>query len=175
VGLDGRRLLAVHHGQFSAGGWWWYVGAVLLVAAVVNVASPAVGLAEPDAWDSALGYAALSAVAGVLCLVAPVRRWRQRVEVFDDGFVWTRLLGTRRVRRDQVRGVRHIEHIGRAGRYTEVEVRLDGGRMLSIAGIGNAEQLANILAAFAQSPSAAAPAPRGWTPPAPGGWTPPRS
>jgi hypothetical protein len=177
--LDGRRPLAAHHGQFSAGGWSWYVGGILLLAAVANLVNgnprgPA-GAASAASPASALGYAALSALAGILFLVMPVLRWRQRVDVFDDGFVWTRLLGTRSVRRDEVRGVRRIDHISRSVRYTEVEVQLDGGRTLSISGIENAEQLANMLVAFAQSPSAPAAGARGWTPPAPGGWTPPRS
>ncbi len=146
-------MISSHAGLVSAGGWFWYVGGVLLLAAVAHLAkgaAPAPG--HPADLGSAVGLAAAAALAGVLVLVVPVLRWRQRVEVFDDGFVWTRLLGTRSVRRDEVRGVRRIEHIRRAGSYMEVEVQLEGGQKLSIAGVDGAEQLANTLAVFARSP-----------------------
>jgi hypothetical protein len=160
----GRRLLSQHAGQLSAGGWFWFAGGVLLASAVAQLAkagSTAAGK-SPD-MTSAAEFAAVAALGGVLFLVIPILRWRQRVEVFDDGFVWTRLLGTQAVQRNQVRAVRRIQHYARAGNYMEVEVSLNDGRRLSITGVENAEQLANMLAAFGQAPSPAAPT--GWAPP----------
>jgi hypothetical protein len=158
-----------------AGGWLWYVGGVLLAASVAWIAKGVAALAStpgialgslPDDAIAALGNAGGCLVAGLLFLVVPVLRWRQSVEVFERGLVWRRWLGTVSLAAQDVHGVRLIHHRRRAGSYTEVVVERASGRRLSIAGVERPEQLANLIAAFAQ-PAAfpAAPGVGAWIPP----------
>ncbi len=170
------RSIAVHRGTFSAGGWGWYIGGVLLLAAVVGPLR-AVVAPTPDqvrmGMEGVLAMAGVALVAGMLVLIVPVLRWRQQVELFEGGFVWTGLTGVRSVTGDQVRGVELIHHRSRRGTRTEVKVALADGRKMSISGVDRAEQLANIIGAFGRpAPVAAAPAP-GWSAPGAGAWRPP--
>jgi hypothetical protein len=154
--------------MFSSGGWLWYVGAILLLSGVGNLAQVA-GVYVPSKGGAtgSLGLAAAGFIIGALVLIGPVLRWRQQVELFERGFVWTRLLGTHRVRREDIRHTDLITHHGRAASYVEVIVHLTSGRELSMEGLDHAEQLANMLSAYSRpmiQPAQAA-ATRGWTPP----------
>jgi hypothetical protein len=174
---DLGRGIAVHRGTFSAGGWAWYIGGILLLASVVGPIR-AVIAPTPDqvqmGLEEVLTMAAVAFVVGVLVLIVPVLRWRQEVELFENGFVWTSLTGTKSVTRDQVRGVQLTRYHSKMGTRSVVEVALADGRKLSISGVDQAEQLANVIGAFGRpAPVAAAPTPA-WSPPAVGaGWRPP--
>jgi hypothetical protein len=158
-----------------AGGWFWYVGGVLLAASVAWIAKGLAALtgppgsalaAVPDDALSALGTAGACALAGVLFLVVPVLRWRQSVEVFERGIVWRRWPRTITLAGEEVRAVRLIHHRRRAGSYSEVVVQRADGSRLSMAGVERPEQLANLIAAFAQPAAvSAAPAIGAWVPP----------
>lgn len=173
---DLGRGIAVHRGTVSAGGWGWYVGGVLLLAGVVGPIR-AVVAPTPDqvrmGLDQVLIMAGVALVAGFLVLILPVLRWRQQVELFENGFVWTSLTGVKSVTRDQVGGVRLIQHRSKMGIRTEIEVTLADGRKLSVSGVDQADQLANVIGAFARPQPVAAAATPGWSAPAAGGWRPP--
>jgi hypothetical protein len=174
---DLGRSIAVHRGTFSAGGWFWYIGGVLLLAGVVGPIR-AVIAPTPDQVQMGLAQVLLTGgaalVVGSLVLIVPVLRWRQQVGLFENGFVWTSLSGTKSVTRDQVRGVQLTRYRSRMGTYAKVEVTLADGRKLAISGVDQAEQLANVIGTFGHpQPVAAAPSP-GWAAPAVGGgWRPP--
>jgi hypothetical protein len=174
---DLGRSIAVHRGTFSAGGWFWYIGGVLLLAGVVGPIR-AVVAPTPDQVQMGLGQvfvmAGAALVIGALVLIVPILRWRQQVELFENGFVWTSLMGMKSVTRDQVRGVQLTRYRSKMGIYEKVAVTLADGRKVSISGVDQAEQLANLIGASGRSaPVAAAPA-QGWPAPAVGGgWRPP--
>lgn len=165
---DFGRSLSLHKGTFASGGWLWYVGGILLLSGFANLAQVA-GLLAPTkgGGTGSVGFAAASFVIGALVLLGPVLRWRQQAELFEGGLVWSRLTGTLRVRRDEVRHTELITHRGRAASYTEVVVHLQSGRELSMEGLEHAEQLANMLSAYGRpmiQPTQAT-ATSGWTPP----------
>ena len=165
---DFGRSLSLHKGTFASGGWLWYMGGILLLAGVANLAQVA-GIYVPSKGGGAgsLGLAAAGFIIGTLILLVPLLRWRQQVELFERGFVWSRLLGTHRVRKEEIQQTQLITHHGRAASYVEVVVHLASGRELSIEGLEHAEQLANMLSAYGRpmiQPAQAA-ATRGWTPP----------
>jgi len=166
---DLGRSLSLHRGKFASSGcgWLWYFGGLLLLGGIVQLAE-VVGLKTPKPGETgSLGLAAASFVGAALVLISPVLRWRQQVELFEGGFVWSRLTGQVAVRRSDVQRTQLITHRSRAGTHDEVVVHLAGGRELSMSGLSHADQLANLLAAFARP--VAAPA----MPATAGGWRPP--
>ena len=172
------RSIGLHRGTISAGGWLWYLGGLCMLAGIVTAVKSVAGASDTaSAGAPTLSMAAMSAGVGVLLLILPVLRWRQQLEVFENGFVWTRLLGSVQVPRSNVRGAQLTRHLTRMGAHSELVVELADARSLSITGLDRAEQLRNMLAAFAGSaaPAVSAAAPGGWSPPSHGGWTPPTS
>lgn len=155
----------MHRGTFGAGGWLWYIGGVFIASAVAQL----VKLGSGASIGEGLALAGGSAALGSLLLIAPIMRWRQSVELFEHGLVHNRLFGRVTVARADVRNVSVTRHHSRLGMHTEVVVELANGRELSIVGVDNAEQLGNMLAAFAAAPVQNAPA---MAAPA-GGWRPP--
>jgi len=151
--------LSVHRGTIGAGGWLWYVGAVLVASGVMALVK------------GQLAGAALGTGIGALLLALPVYRWRQQLEVFENGFVWSRIGGRTLVTRAEVSGTELLAHRSRTGQHVELVVHLAGGRALSIAGLEGAEQARAFIdrRPAAAPPAGAAP---GWEPPA-AGWRPP--
>jgi hypothetical protein len=141
----------------------------LVLAGFANLAQVAGLTGNQSGAQASVGAAAACFVIGALVLIAPVLRWRQRVELFESGFVWQRLLGQRVVQRDNVRSAQLIQHTSRSGTHMEVVVHLADGSELSMSGLSHSEQLANMLRAYAQ-PSGQ---PGGSTGVAASGWTPP--
>lgn len=175
VGAQGGfgRSLSLHRGTFAAGGWLWYLGAILLLAGVFNlaelagVALPSKGAPTSASVTGALGMAAACFVCGALLLIVPVLRWRQRVELFEGGFIWSRLTGRLSVPKHEVQRTELVTHHSRSGTHVEVIVHLADGRELSMSGLSQADQLANLITAYARPmlQPAMAPAPGGWRPP----------
>jgi hypothetical protein len=180
--VDFGNRVSTHRGTISAGGWAWYIGLVLVAAGVFGVGKTAFSLITgAPGVDSALASVA-GLVIGPLILILPVLRWRQTVEVFERGLVWTRLYGTVTVPREKVRAARWIQHRSRNGSHDEIEIDLvDGG--LSIVGIDQPEQLRNFVSSWAQAPVMMQQAQGAWAQPqqqpqspwGPGGWRPPGS
>ena len=171
LGQLGQRV-AVHRGTFGSGGWMWYVGGLLVASGVV-----AFGKALLHGDNSQLGTGALGLAIGGVLLVVPLMRWRQQVEVFEHGFLWTKLLGKVQGLRADIRGVKWISHISKRGQHDEVEVTMANGKRYSMTGIEHSEQLCNLLRATASAASPVASASAGpgvpgqaWTP---GAWKPP--
>jgi hypothetical protein len=173
------RSISKHRGTVAAGGWFWYVGGVLVLAGVVGLAR--LGSPPPGQTAAEVGTTGLAGlVAGALCLLMPISRWRQCVEVFERGFVWTHLFGARTVTRTDIAGVELLTKHTRMGSVTKVIATLRSGQRITLAGLEDPAQLSNFLRAApapnvqAWVPPGAAPAPA-WGPPgaAPGGWRPP--
>jgi hypothetical protein len=173
------RSIGKHRGTFAAGGWFWYLGGVLVLAGIVGLTR--INNPPPGQTAGSIAMTALAgAVAGALCLLMPISRWRQSVEVFEHGFVWTHMLGARTVARADIAGVELLTKYTKMGSVTKVIVALRSGRRVTLTGLENPEQLSNFLratpapAAQAWAPPGAAPAPA-WVPPGgvPGGWRPP--
>ena len=170
-GLEGRlgRSLSLHTGTFGAGGWLWYVGGILYLAGFANLAQIMGLTGKQSGPPASIGTAAACFVIGALVLIVPLLRWRQRVELFERGFLWQRLTGQTLVQRENVRSVELVQHTSRSGTHMEVLVHLADGGELSLSGLSNSEQLANMLRAYAQPVGQ----PGGTAGFAPGGWTPP--
>lgn len=110
----------------------------------------------------------ISLVACPLLLVVPVMRWRQALEIFEGGVVWTRLIGVTTWPRTQLRAVRHVTHRSRQGSSVEVEVTLADGTVHGVVGLEQSDQAANLIHQIIQGPApmaSAAPASTGWRPP----------
>lgn len=167
------RSLSLHRGTFASGGWLWYIGAILLLAGAANlaelvgVALPSQGAPASGGATGALGMAAACFVVGALLLIVPVLRWRQQVELFEGGFIWSRLTGKLAVPKHEVRRTELITHHSRSGTHVEVIVHLASGRELSMSGLSQADQLANLITAYARPMIEPA------MPAAAGGWRPP--
>jgi len=168
------QKLAVHGGSLSAGGWLWYIGGLCALGTLAGVYHAITFLFSDTPNTEAVGTGVLCAIACPLVLIVPVTRWRQSVAIFEQGLVWTRLVGTTTISRSDVVSVELIHHRGRrqATQYDEVAIQLCDGRSISINGIEHAAQVFNFVRAWAeprptQSRAAA------WAPPAPGVWAPP--
>lgn len=171
---DFGRSLSRHAGTFGAGGWLWYLGGVAGAAGLFGVGRGVLGVA--GVLTPVPGYSPvetlvmglISLVACPLLLIVPVMRWRQTLEIFEGGVVWTRLLGAQSWPRAQLRAVRHITHHSRQGTSYEVEVTLADGTVHGVVGIEQSDQAANLIHQVLQGPApaaAAAPASTGWRPP----------
>lgn len=113
---------------------YWYIGGILVVAGVVNAVR----------GEVAMGLVA--ALAGLVVLVWPALRWKQELTITTDGFTWTRpVLGTRTVKADEVKKVTLVTHHTRMGVHQEVKVDLKDGQTVSIVGVEQAEQAANLI------------------------------
>ena len=130
------RALSVHKGMVSAGGWLWYIGGILVLSFAGN-------LYKGDMW-LALG----SLIFGILLLISPLLRWRQSMELFENGFVLKRLTGTRSVSRDEIAFAKLTSHYSRIGHSVEVEIGLKNGAAFSVVGMSDSEQLYNTLNAW---------------------------
>jgi hypothetical protein len=156
--------ISKHPGTFGAGGWLWYVAAVLIfggVAALFRMGSPPPGQA---ALDMVVTGAVGIGVGGLLLLL-PLARLRQSVEVFEHGFVWKRMFGTQVVPRSEITNVELLTVNRNMGAITKVTVTLRMGQSLCLAGLQNAQQLANFLGPAGVPAPAAAPVSGGWRPP----------
>jgi hypothetical protein len=159
--------LSTHRGTIGAGGWLWYVVGLLvlgigasLVRAVSGLASPAAAAANADALPAALMCVCMLPFA----LAIPLLRWRQQLEIFQNGYVWTRLIGVKQGARGSIAKVTQVQHIGRSGNHIELRVELRSGGELSIAGVERADQAANLLANLTQVAPSGPPQPA-WAPP----------
>jgi hypothetical protein len=84
-------------------------------------------------------------IAGALCLLMPLARLRQTVEVLEHGFVWKRLVGERIVLRSDIAGIELLAIHRKIGSVTKVIVKLRTGGKLALAGLDNPQRLANSL------------------------------
>jgi hypothetical protein len=170
------RALSAHRGTIGAGGWLWYIGGILVLAGIVNTVQGVramLGMADTGgaSWVEVASMGLVSFAIAALLLIVPVLRWRQRLEIFEGGLVWTRLFGTRVVPRAEIAGAELIGHRSRLGHHVEVVVRLAGGGSLSISGLERPEEAANLALAISRrdatptASAAAGPAPGGWRPP----------
>ncbi len=194
------QSLSKHRGTFGGGGWLWYLGGVFELGALVTLVK-IVNVPPGQSAASIAGNALILMGVGAALLIFPVLRLKQTVEVFEHGFVWTRLIGTRIVPRTAIEEARVLTETDRMGSITRVITTLRDGEEITMSGLEGAEQLANFLRPVATQPAnrgvpaqpwsppnAAAPvqpwsppnaeAPaQGWSQPnpgaAPGGWKPP--
>jgi len=142
------KSLSVHRGSFGAGGWLWYVSSVCLLAAASGFAG--VGTAAKQALAERAPASIGALVMGVAFLVVPLLRWRQTVEVFEHGFVWSRLHRVVRVPATEVRDVSWLKHQTKRSAQDEVKIELVSGQRHSIVGVNDPEKLVNFLRSWAR-------------------------
>ena len=143
----GKRL-SQHRGGVAAGGWLWYVALLCVLASASGLAG--VGTAAKQSFAERAPASLGALVLGLSFLVVPLLRWRQRVEIFERGLVWSRLYGTVRITADQVRGVSWHKLQTRRGSHDVVKIELTGGRRHSIVGLSEPEKLVNFLRSWAR-------------------------
>ena len=170
------RKLGTHGSTIAGVGWTLYVGVLLFLSGAVSL----LGLTQAAAkipLSERLPMATAALVIGVLMLLPALMRTKQRVEVFERGLLWHRLLGTKTLAAGDIQASKLIRHSGRSGQYDEIELELKDGGSYSINGLKEAEQLISYVRSWSNpSPAAVAPSPGGWAPPAgAGGWRPPGS
>jgi hypothetical protein len=155
------RSISTHRGTFSSGGMLWYLGAIFVLSGIVSFVKPPAGYSPSDVVLIGVG----GLVAGTGCLFVAFSRLRQTVEIFEHGFVWTRLTGAKTVMRSDVTDSKVVTVVTRKrGTSVRVVVSLRSGRELKMVGLENPTQLASLLG----------PASGGMSPPAAsGGWRPP--
>ena len=167
------RKLGTHGSTIAGVGWTLYVGVLLFISGAVSLLGLTQAAAKIPLSDR-LPTAAAGLVIGALMLLPALMRWKQRVEVFERGLLWHRLLGTKVLAAADVQASKLIRHTGRSGQYDEIELELRNGGSHSINGLKEADQLIAFVRAWSNAPPAAmAPAAGGWAPPAAGGWRPP--
>jgi len=142
------QLVARHNGTFVAGGTLWYIGGILVASGIVSFVHPTPGLSGSDAVLIGVG----GLVAGAVCLFVALLRLRQTVEVFEQGFVWTRLIGTVTVARSDVADAKVVTTVVRkngqnVGSTTKVVISLRNGKTIKMNGLEKPSQLASALAA----------------------------
>jgi hypothetical protein len=146
--VDLGKSLSLHRGSFAAGGWLWYLGLICLLAAASGFAG--VGAAAKQSFAERAPASVGALVMGLTSLVVPLLRWRQSVEIFERGMVWSRLHGAVRVAAEQVRNVSWLKHQTKRGSHDEVKLELTSGERYSIVGVGEPEQLVNFLRSWAR-------------------------
>jgi len=146
--VDMGKSLSLHRGSFSAGGWLWYVGLVCLLAATSGFAGVGTAARQSFAERAPASFGAL--VMGLAFMVVPLVRWRQTIEIFERGLVWSRLHRAVRVAAEQVQEVSWLKHQTKRGAHDEVKLELTNGKRYSIVGVGNPEQLVNFLRSWAR-------------------------
>jgi hypothetical protein len=129
-------MISTHRGSFMAGGWLWYLGGILMISGVL-----ALSRAE---FSSGL----MAVLFGAAVLVMPVLRWKQTLELDEAGLTLTKLTGVTKVPREQLKKVTLVRHHGRTGSYESLELALNDGREIEIAGIERAEEAANLVHAM---------------------------
>jgi len=92
------------------------------------------------------GLFALLIGAGLLAV--PVLRWKQTLELDEAGLTLTKLTGVTKIPREQLKKVTLVRHHGRMGSYESLELALDDGREIEIAGLERAEEAANLVHAM---------------------------
>jgi len=140
------QLVAKHDGTFASGGMLWYVGGILTLSGIVSFVHPTPGLSGSDA--ALVGVGGL--VAGAACLFVALLRFRQTFEVFEQGFVWTRLIGVVTIARSDVADAKVVTSVIRKnGRNisstTKVVVSLRNGKTIKMNGLENPSQLASTI------------------------------
>jgi hypothetical protein len=151
----GARV-STHAGTIAAGGWWWYIGGVLLVSGVL-------GAAKGD-----FGALAVASAVALAVLVLPVLRWKQRVDVYERGLVWTRLLGPVTIGAKEVVDTTLTRNIGRMGETLELEIELANGKTHTLVGLEGTDQIRSFVVAWTARPEPAevtATARSAWAPP----------
>ena len=86
------RKLGTHGSTVAGVGWTLYVGVLLFLSGAVSL----LGLTQAAAkipLSERLPMATAGLVIGVLMLLPALMRTKQRVEVFERGLLWHRLLG----------------------------------------------------------------------------------
>ncbi|MEZ0094023.1 hypothetical protein [Streptacidiphilus sp. EB129] len=144
--------VARHQGTFRVVSYLQYIGAFLLVLGVLGVTGLGQNIDPNHSGTPLEGLGALAL--GALAYAPFVYWWRQEVVVYEQGFVWRRLTGTRTVQRTEIRSVRPIKvsHF-LLGQYEEVEVTLRDGRRLSMVRVQEAGRLSRLLAANSPIPA----------------------
>jgi len=181
VSGDLGQVISVHRGKITAGGWLWYLGVIFFLS---GIASFVKAVQDQGMDEQAFGVLGMCLGLSFLFLIVPVMRWRQKIEVHENGLVHKKLFGTVTIRKEQAQKVTLIRHNSRTGYHEEVCVDLHGGGSRSFSGIDEAEKLSNYIAAWARVaglPQGVSQGPTGWQPPAqqapgtsgPTGWQPP--
>jgi hypothetical protein len=131
----------------AAGGAFWFAGIALFVSAALNLA------------NGSMPAAALALIGAAAFLVLPLSRWRQRLDVFEQGLVWHGLIGARRLPRAQIYSATFSQRWRHKQRLDEVRLETAEGAVIWI-GLERPSELCELIrvwAAPAASRSGSAP------------------
>ena len=144
--MDLGKSLSLHHGRLDYRGWLLQLSVICLFAGTSGLSG--IGSKQTLAARAPASIGML--VLGLAFLVVPLLRWRQRVEIFERGMVWSRVQGAVQVAAEQVQDVSWLEHKTKGGSQNEVKLELTNGKRYSIVDVGEPEQLVNFLRSWAK-------------------------
>ncbi len=144
--VDMGKSLSLHRGSLDFRGWLLQLGVVCLFAGTSGLAG--IGSKQTLALRAPASVAML--FLALAFWVVPLLRWRQSVEIFERGLVWSRLHGALRVTAEQVQDVSWLKHQSKGGSHDEVKLELTNGKRYSIIGVRKPEQLVNFLRSWAR-------------------------
>lgn len=145
------RDVASHEGTFVGGGALWYLGGLLAASGVVGGAQSfgtLLGLkaGTPEQARLGLAIAAATLLASVPLLCVAAARWKQRVEVYERGFVWRRLWrAPREVPFAQVARDERSIVIEQLGTREALTLTLVDGSQLVLSDMKQLDQLASMV------------------------------
>jgi hypothetical protein len=149
--VDLGKSLSLHRGSLDFRGWLLQLGVVCLFAGTSGIT----GIGSKQTFAERVPPSVGMLVLALAFWVVPLMRWRQTVEIFERGLVWSRLHGAVRVAAEQVQDVSWLKHKAKLSSHDEVKLALTNGKRYSIVGVGECEQLVNFLRSWARLRSAA--------------------
>lgn len=122
------RVLSTHEGRPLAGGIWFYFGGLAVIGAISAlvdwVGDLIGGYATVSGLLTVFAVLAIAALVGLRC----VYLWRQRLGIYEGGFVIARIGKTRAVAWSEIENVRAIRERDSLGHRFVIDVELrDGG------------------------------------------------
>ncbi len=80
-------IISEHKGRLAAGGVSWYVGGILFVSGILGMGNEVMA----GNWINIPFFLLVVGCAG-LWLFYSYTRWRQKITLYSEGFVWTRVV-----------------------------------------------------------------------------------
>ena len=151
--VDLGQSLSVHRGSLDFRGWLLQLGVVGLFAGTSGLA----GIGSKQTLAARAPASVGMLLLGLALLVVPLLHWRQRVEIFERGLIWSRLFATVRIAAEQVENVSWIKPQPNQSSHDAVKLVLSNGQQYTLIGLAQSEQLVNFLRSWATRRAGALP------------------